>query len=197
VILFDEVEKAHPDVFNVLLQLLDDGRLTDAQGRTVDFKNTVVILTSNIGSPLLLEGIDAHGEISAPARDGVMRELRAHFRPEFLNRLDDVVLFRPLTLPEIEQIVDLLTADLRRRLEERGVHLELTAAARTLVAREGFDPVYGARPLKRFLQRQLESRIGRALLAGEAPEGSTVRVELHDGALAVEIAQPEAVAVTN
>jgi len=187
VILFDEVEKAHPDVFNVLLQLLDDGRLTDAQGRTVDFKNTVVILTSNIGSPLLLEGIDARGEISESARDAVMRELRAHFRPEFLNRLDDIVLFRPLTLPEIERIVDLLTADLRRRLEERGVRLELTPEARTLVAREGFDPVYGARPLKRFLQRQLESRIGRALLAGEAREGATVEVGVRGGELAVEI----------
>jgi ATP-dependent Clp protease ATP-binding subunit ClpB len=177
------------------LQLLDDGRLTDAQGRTVDFKNTVVILTSNIGSPLLLEGIDARGEISESARDAVMRELRAHFRPEFLNRLDDIVLFRPLTLPEIEQIVDLLTTDLRKRLEERGVKLELSPEARTLVAREGFDPVYGARPLKRFLQRQLESRIGRALLAGEAPEGSTVRVELRGGEIAVGIVKPEPVAV--
>jgi ATP-dependent Clp protease ATP-binding subunit ClpB len=194
VILFDEIEKAHPDVFNVLLQLLDDGRLTDAQGRTVDFKNTVVILTSNIGSPILLEGIDARGEISEPARDAVMRELRGHFRPEFLNRLDDVVLFRPLSLPEIERIVELLTADLRARLAERGVALELAPEARTLVAREGFDPVYGARPLKRFLQRQLESRIGRALLAGEATEGSVVRVGVRQGELAVEIeaAQPSA-----
>jgi len=187
VILFDEIEKAHPDVFNVLLQLLDDGRLTDAQGRTVDFKNTVVILTSNIGSPLLLEGIDPRGEISDAAREAVLRELRGHFRPEFLNRLDDIVLFRPLTLLEIERVVDLLTADLRRRLAERGVRLELDPAARTLVAREGFDPVYGARPLKRFLQRQLESRIGRALLAGEAAEGATVHVAVRDGELAVEI----------
>ncbi|HLF56791.1 MAG TPA: AAA family ATPase, partial [Thermoanaerobaculia bacterium] len=193
VILFDEVEKAHSDVFNVLLQLLDDGRLTDAQGRTVDFKNTVVILTSNIGSPLLLEGIDARGEISEAARDAVMRELRGHFRPEFLNRLDDVVLFRPLSLPEIEQIVELLTADLRQRLEERGVRLELTPEARTLVAREGFDPVYGARPLKRFLQRHLESRIGRALLAGEASDGSTVRVSVRGGELDVAIESPAAV----
>ncbi len=192
VILFDEVEKAHSDVFNVLLQLLDDGRLTDAQGRTVDFKNTVVILTSNIGSPLLLEGIDAAGQIREETREAVMRELRGHFRPEFLNRLDDVVLFRPLTLPEIEKIVDLLTADLCSRLAERGVSLALTPAARTLVAKEGFDPVYGARPLKRFLQRQLESRIGRALLAGEAPEGSTIEVGAAEGALTVEIRAPEA-----
>jgi ATP-dependent Clp protease ATP-binding subunit ClpB len=191
VILFDEVEKAHPDVFNVLLQLLDDGRLTDAQGRTVDFKNTVVILTSNIGSPLLLEGIDARGEIRESAREAVLRELRGHFRPEFLNRLDDVVLFRPLTLAEIERIVNLLTEDLRRRLAERGVALELTPEARTFVAREGFDPVYGARPLKRFLQRQLESRIGRALLAGEATEGSKVEVSLAGGELAVAIRAPE------
>ncbi len=196
VILFDEVEKAHPDVFHVLLQLLDDGRLTDAQGRTVDFKNTVVILTSNIGSPLLLEGIDASGEIRESVRDAVMRELRAQFRPEFLNRLDDIVIFKPLTLPEIEQIVDLLTEDLRHRLAERGVRLELTPEARTLIAREGFDPVYGARPLKRFLQRQLESRIGRALLSGEAAEGAAVRVEVREGSLVVEIAAPAPVAAT-
>ncbi|HLF57334.1 MAG TPA: AAA family ATPase, partial [Thermoanaerobaculia bacterium] len=184
VILFDEIEKAHPDVFNVLLQLLDDGRLTDAQGRTVDFKNTVVILTSNIGSPRLLDGIDERGEIRESAREAVLGELRAHFRPEFLNRLDDIVLFRPLKLEEIERIVDLLTADLRARLADRRVTLELTPEARTLVAREGFDPVYGARPLKRFLQRQLESRIGRALVAGEAPEGSVVEVGVRGGELA-------------
>jgi len=187
VILFDEVEKAHHDVFNVLLQLLDDGRLTDAQGRTVDFKNTVVILTSNIGSQFLVEGVTDRGEIREAARDAVLRELRAHFRPEFLNRLDDIVLFRPLTLREIEQIVDLLTSELRQRLAERGVGLELTAAAREFVAREGYDPVYGARPLKRFLQKQLESRIARALIGGEAPEGSVVRVGVADGALSVAI----------
>ncbi|HEX9800452.1 MAG TPA: ATP-dependent chaperone ClpB [Thermoanaerobaculia bacterium] len=187
VILFDEIEKAHPDVFNVLLQLLDDGRLTDAQGRTVDFKNTVVILTSNIGSPRLLDGIDERGEIRESAREAVLGELRAHFRPEFLNRLDDIVLFRPLKLEEIERIVDLLTADLRARLADRRVTLELTPEARTLVAREGFDPVYGARPLKRFLQRQLESRIGRALLAGEAAEGAVVAVGVRGGELAVVI----------
>jgi ATP-dependent Clp protease ATP-binding subunit ClpB len=191
VILFDEIEKAHHDVFNVLLQLLDDGRLTDAQGRTVDFKNTVVILTSNIGSQFLIEGVTDRGEIREAARDSVMRELRAHFRPEFLNRLDDIVLFRPLTLPEIETIVDLLTAELRKRLAERQVALELTPAAREFVARAGYDPVYGARPLKRFLQRQLESRIARALVAGEAGEGSTVRVGVAGEALTVEIAPPE------
>ena len=196
VILFDEIEKAHHDVFNVLLQLLDDGRLTDAQGRTVDFKNTVVILTSNIGSQFLIEGVTDRGEIREAARDAVMRELRQHFRPEFLNRLDDTVLFRPLTLPEIEQIVDLLTAELRKRLAERQVALEITPAAREFVARSGYDPVYGARPLKRFLQKQLESRIARALIGGEAGEGSTVRVDAADGALTVGIeravASPEA-----
>jgi ATP-dependent Clp protease ATP-binding subunit ClpB len=195
VILFDEIEKAHHDVFNVLLQLLDDGRLTDAQGRTVDFKNTVVILTSNVGSPFLIEGVTADGEIRESARDAVMRELRAQFRPEFLNRLDDIVLFRPLTLAEIERIVDLLTADLRKRLADRGVRLEMSEAARELVAREGYDPVYGARPLKRFLQRQLESRIARALIGGEAGEGATVRVDAGPGGLAVEIVSPAAVPV--
>ncbi|KAB2958259.1 MAG: ATP-dependent chaperone ClpB, partial [Thermoanaerobaculia bacterium] len=192
VILFDEIEKAHHDVFNVLLQLLDDGRLTDAQGRTVDFKNTVVILTSNIGSPILMEGIDERGEITEPARAAVMAELRRHFRPEFLNRVDDIVLFKPLRLDEIEQIVGLLAEDLRRRLAERGIALELTAPARAFVAREGFDPVFGARPLKRFLQHELESRIARALVSGEAPEGATVEVGVADGRLSVEIRQPGA-----
>jgi ATP-dependent Clp protease ATP-binding subunit ClpB len=187
VILFDEVEKAHHDVFNVLLQLLDDGRLTDSQGRTVDFRNTVVILTSNIGSHHLMDGIDERGELRESARDAVLGELRSHFRPEFLNRLDDVVLFRPLRLEEIERIVELLAEDLRRRLAGRGLKLELSPAARTFVARAGFDPVYGARPLKRFLQHELESRVARALIAGEAVEGSTVEVGVKDGRLAVDI----------
>ncbi|HXU29058.1 MAG TPA: ATP-dependent chaperone ClpB [Thermoanaerobaculia bacterium] len=194
VILFDEVEKAHGDVFNVLLQLLDDGRLTDAQGRTVDFKNTVVIMTSNIGSHFLLEGLSPEGEITEQARDQVMGELRRHFRPEFLNRIDDVVLFRPLTLPEIEKIVDLQTSDLRKRLADRHVRLELSPAARTLVAREGFDPVYGARPLKRFLQRQLESKIGRALIAGDIHDGGALRVDVEGGQLTVAIENPAVVA---
>ena len=175
----------------MLLQILDDGRLTDGQGRTVDFKNTVIIMTSNIGSQHLLEGITAHGEITEPARQAVMRELRAHFRPEFLNRVDDVVLFRPLRLEEIERIVDLMTADLRQRLADRGISLLLTEPARLLVAREGFDPVYGARPLRRYLQRQLETRIGRALIAGEAVEGSAIEVGVGDGGPAVTIRQPE------
>jgi len=190
VILFDEIEKAHHDVFNVLLQILDDGRLTDSQGRTVDFKNTVIIMTSNIGSQHLLEGMTDRGEISEAARAAVLRELRAHFRPEFLNRVDDIVLFKTLTLPEIERIVDLQTEDLKRRLAGRGVQLELAEPARQLVARQGFDPVYGARPLKRFLQHQLESRIGRALIAGEVHDGARLTVDVKDGALAVEIRNP-------
>ncbi len=191
VILFDEIEKAHHDVFNVLLQILDDGRVTDSQGRTVDFKNTVIIMTSNIGSHHLLEGMTPTGEISDTARDAVLRELRSHFRPEFLNRVDDIVLFRTLTLPEIERIVDLQTEDLRKRLIDRGIRLELSEPARVLVARQGFDPVYGARPLKRYLQHELESKIGRALIAGDVHDGALLRVGLKDGALAVEIENPK------
>jgi len=187
VILFDEVEKAHPDVFNVLLQILDDGRATDSQGRTVDFKNTVVIMTSNIGSQHLLEGVTDAGEIDERVRDRVLREMRGHFRPEFLNRVDDIVIFKPLTLAEIERIVDLLIAELRARLADRRVALELTPAAREFAAREGFDPVYGARPLKRYLQREIETRVGRALIAGEAAEGAVIRVDARDGKLEVGV----------
>jgi ATP-dependent Clp protease ATP-binding subunit ClpB len=182
VVLFDEVEKAHPDVFNTLLQLLDDGRLTDAQGRTVDFRNTVVVMTSNIGSQYLLAGVTPDGDIKEDARTQVMTELRAHFRPEFLNRVDDVVLFKPLTLPEIEKVVDLLVADLRRRLAGRRLDLRLTEPARRHIAAEGFDPVYGARPLRRYLQREVETRIGRALLGGDVTDGSTVIVDYREGA---------------
>jgi ATP-dependent Clp protease ATP-binding subunit ClpB len=185
VILFDEIEKAHNDVFNVLLQILDDGRLTDAQGRTVDFKNTVIIMTSNIGSPYLLEGVTAHGEIKEQARAQVMAELRHHFRPEFLNRVDDIVLFKPLTLEEVTNIVSLLVQDLVRRLKDRRIQLEISSAARELIAQAGYDPVFGARPLKRYLQRELETRIGRALITGTVLDGATVRVEVQDGALVV------------
>jgi ATP-dependent Clp protease ATP-binding subunit ClpB len=166
VVLFDEIEKAHPDVFNTLLQVLDDGRLTDAQGRTVNFRNTVIIMTSNIGSQYLLDGVTSDGEIKSDARDLVMAELRSRFRPEFLNRLDDIVLFKPLTQPEIERIVDLMFTGLRQRLAERSLTLELTEQARRLIAQQGFDPVYGARPLRRFIARDVETRIGRALVAG-------------------------------
>ncbi len=187
VVLFDEIEKAHPDVFNVLLQILEDGRLTDSHGRTVNFRNTVLIMTSNVGSPYLLEGVTDQGEIDASAREKVFAELRAAFRPEFLNRVDETVLFKPLRLDEIEQIVDLLVADVRQRLDHRKVSLEISDAARALIAREGFDPVYGARPLRRFIQRELETRIARALIAGEAGEGSDVRVDVTDGHLDIRI----------
>jgi ATP-dependent Clp protease ATP-binding subunit ClpB len=186
VILFDEIEKAHADVFNVLLQILDDGRVTDSQGHTVDFKNTVIIMTSNIGSHHLLEGVRPDGELTDAARDAVMRELRGHFRPEFLNRVDDLVLFKPLTLAEIEQVVDLQMADLRRRLAERKISIELTEPAREFVARQGFDPVFGARPLKRFLQHQVESRVGRAIIAGDVGEGSRLVVDVREGELVVD-----------
>jgi ATP-dependent Clp protease ATP-binding subunit ClpB len=191
VILFDEIEKAHNDVFNVLLQILDDGRVTDAQGRTVNFKNTVVIMTSNIGSPYLLEGVTASGEITEQARAAVLREMRQHFRPEFLNRVDDIVLFKPLTFEEIKQIVELLTAELRKRLADRDIQLELGDMAREFVARKGFDPVYGARPLRRFLQHELETRIGRALVAGDVREGAKIRVEMTGDNLTVEIDNPQ------
>jgi ATP-dependent Clp protease ATP-binding subunit ClpB len=177
VVLFDEIEKAHPDVFNALLQILDDGRLTDSQGRTVNFRNTVIIMTSNIGSLHLLDGITETGEIREPARELVMGELREQFRPEFLNRVDEIVLFKPLSLNEIERIVDLQIADVRARLADRRVELELTEEARVLIAREGYDPVYGARPLRRFIQREVETRIGRALISGEIGEGDTILVD--------------------
>ncbi len=187
VILFDEIEKAHNDVFNVLLQILDDGRVTDAQGRTVDFKNTVIIMTSNIGSQHLLEGIDEHGRIRDRARDAVMSEMRSHFRPEFLNRIDDIVLFKALQLDEIKQIVGLQVEELGRRLQDNGAILEITEAASEFIARAGYDPVYGARPLKRYLQHELETRIGRAIVAGELVEGTLIQVDVRDGGLAVDL----------
>ncbi|MDE2801088.1 MAG: AAA family ATPase, partial [Gemmatimonadota bacterium] len=186
VILFDEIEKAHSDVFNILLQLLDDGRLTDAQGHVVDFKNTVVIMTSNIGSPYLLEGVTDDGEIRDSARDAVMTELRQQFRPEFLNRIDDVVLFKPLLLSEITRIVDLLIVDLHNRLSDRQIGLTLTEDAKGFIARKGFDPVFGARPLKRFLQHELETRIGRALISGDISDGAQIEVDVADGDLVIK-----------
>lgn len=189
VILFDEIEKAHHDVFNVLLQVLDDGRVTDSQGRTVDFKNTVIILTSNIGSPHLLEGITRDGSIADAARAKVMSELRQHFRPEFLNRIDDIVLFKPLQLSEISRIVDLLLAEVRGRLKDRDIGLEVTTEAREFIAKAGYDPVYGARPLKRYLQRELETKIGRKLIAGEVQDHSVILVDVVSDALEVR-AQP-------
>jgi ATP-dependent Clp protease ATP-binding subunit ClpB len=185
VVLLDEIEKAHPDVFNVLLQILDDGRLTDSQGRTVNFKNTIVIMTSNIGSGVLLEGIDAEGHLEESVRDEVMQKLRGHFRPEFLNRVDDVVLFKPLTLEEIERIVDLLVAELAQRLSEQDIAIDVEPAARAYIAREGFDPVYGARPLKRFLQREVETPVARMIVAGEVVPGGRANVGVKGDALTV------------
>jgi ATP-dependent Clp protease ATP-binding subunit ClpB len=180
VVLFDEIEKAHADVFNTLLQVLDDGRLTDAQGRTVDFRNTVVIMTSNIGSEYLLEGVTPSGEIKPDARDLVMAELRRHFRPEFLNRVDDIVLFKALTEPEIERIVELMLNDLRVRLADHQMGLVVSDDARQFIARRGFDPVYGARPLRRFIAHEVETRIARALLRGDVPDASEIHLELFD-----------------
>lgn len=190
VVLFDEIEKAHADVFNTLLQVLDDGRITDSQGRQVDFRNTVIIMTSNIGSQHLLDGVTVDGEIKPDARERVMAELRGHFRPEFLNRVDDIVLFSPLTLPQIEHIVELQLTDLRNRLSERQIHLEITPEARRLIAEHGFDPVYGARPLRRYIAHEVETQIGRALLRGEIKPDGTISVTVDGGELAVTYAEP-------
>ncbi|MEE9391416.1 MAG: ATP-dependent chaperone ClpB [Planctomycetota bacterium] len=190
VILFDEIEKAHPDVFNVLLQVLDDGHVTDSKGRNVSFRNTVIIMTSNIGSHFLLDAITSSGTIDDQTRNQVMAELRGHFRPEFLNRVDETILFKPLTLKEIERIVDLLVEDLRQRLSGRQLKLEVSEEARAFIAREGYDPVYGARPLKRFLQRELETKIGRELIAGDVLDGATLRVSFEDDALRIVFENP-------
>ncbi|MGW5257627.1 ATP-dependent chaperone ClpB [Streptomyces sp. NPDC004012] len=191
VVLFDEIEKAHTDVFNTLLQVLDDGRITDAQGRTVDFRNTVIIMTSNIGSQYLLDGVTAEGEIKPDARALVMGELRGHFRPEFLNRVDDIVLFKPLGEAQIERIVELQFDELRRRLAERRITVELTDTAREFIAHQGYDPVYGARPLRRYISHEVETLVGRALLRGDVQDGATVRVDARDGELVVTYDQPE------
>ncbi|WP_134699823.1 ATP-dependent chaperone ClpB [Ammoniphilus sp. YIM 78166] len=185
VILFDEIEKAHADVFNILLQILDDGRVTDSHGRTVDFKNTIIIMTSNIGSVFLLDGIDDEGQIRDTARQQVIQELKRHFRPEFLNRIDDTVLFKPLTTSEIVRIVDLLLTDLQQRLHAQDIELELTPGAKNLIAQLGYDPVYGARPLKRFIQKQVETPVARALISGEAKPGSRVTLDEKEGLLRV------------
>jgi len=183
VILFDEIEKAHPDVFNALLQILDDGRLTDNKGRVVDFKNTVVIMTSNVGSQLLMDGIDCAGAIPEAVRARVMEELRLSFKPEFLNRVDEIVLFKPLTPEELARIVDLQFEQLRRRLHDQEIELSLSPEARTLIARQAYDPVFGARPLKRFLQRHLESALARRILKGEIIPGSRTVVGVSGGEL--------------
>ena len=187
VVLFDEVEKAHPDVFNVLLQVLDDGRITDSQGRTVDFKNTILIMTSNIGSAYLLEGIDENGNISEASQKAVTDDLRAHFRPEFLNRLDEIIMFKPLTKDNIYHIIDLLVADVNRRLREKEVGIELTEAAKARIVEGGYEPMYGARPLKRDLQKNVETTAARLMLEGNVGSGDTILIDDQDGKLTARV----------
>ena len=183
VVLFDEIEKAHPDVFNVLLQVLDDGRITDSQGRTVDFKNTILIMTSNIGANYLLEGIKDDGSIDEQSQEMVMGDLKAHFRPEFLNRLDEIIMFKPLTKTNVRSIIDLLVADVNRRLEERELSVELTDAAKDFVVEGGYEPMYGARPLKRYLQKNVETLAAKLILAGDVGRGDTILIDVKDGKL--------------
>ena len=185
VVLFDEIEKAHPDVFNVLLQVLDDGRITDSQGRTIDFKNTILIMTSNIGSPYLLDGIDEKGDIKPEAQEQVMGDLRGHFRPEFLNRLDEIIMFKPLTKDNVGKIVDLMVKELSDRLADQELSLELTDAAKQMVVDNGYDPVYGARPLKRYLQNYVETLTAKKILSGDVHAGDTIVLDVKDGAFTV------------
>ena len=187
VVLFDEIEKAHPDVFNVLLQVLDDGRITDSQGRTVDFKNTILIMTSNIGSPYLLDGIDENGEIKTEAQSQVMDDLRGHFRPEFLNRLDEIIMFKPLTKSNIGKIVDLMVGELDKRLADQELSLELTDTAKDQVIENGYDPVYGARPLKRYLQKYVETLAARKILSGDVHAGDTLVLDVQNGEFIVTV----------
>ncbi|KAF5074079.1 Chaperone protein ClpB [anaerobic digester metagenome] len=187
VILFDEIEKAHRDVFNILLQVLDDGRITDSQGRTVDFKNTIIILTSNIGSQYLIEGMDAIGNLRPEATQQVMAELRASFRPEFLNRLDEIVMYKPLTMPEISRIMDLMLAEIGRRLEDKNITLKLSPQARDLIVKEGYNPVYGARPLRRYLQGSVETLLARAIISGEVDQNKDILFTVKDGTLTMEV----------
>ena len=183
VVLFDEVEKAHPDVFNVLLQVLDDGRITDSQGRTVDFKNTIIIMTSNLGSDIILDGIGADGAISAAARDSVTALLRRSFRPEFLNRVDEIVFYRPLTKENIYGIVDLLVADLEKRLSDKRIGLSVTTAAKDFIISSAYDPTYGARPLKRFLQSKVETLIARKIIAEDIAPDTVITIDVENGEL--------------
>ena len=186
VVLFDEIEKAHHDVFNALLQILDDGRLTDSHGRTVDFKNTTIIMTSNIGAQFMLEGIKPDGEFEDGVAENVMDALKAHFRPEFLNRVDETVLFKPLHKTQIAQIIELMLDDLRVRLKDRKITLKLTDEAKTFITNTAYDPVYGARPLRRYLQAHVETPLAKALISGEIGEGEHVVIDVRDGALAFE-----------
>ncbi len=187
VILFDEIEKAHPDVFNVLLQVLDDGRITDSQGRTVDFKNTILIMTSNIGSSYLLEGIDEKGDINEQSAELVRRDLKNHFRPEFLNRLDEIIMFKPLTKENIGDIVTLMMRDLNRRLDDKEISVELTEAAKDFIIEEAYDPIYGARPLRRFLQKTVETLSAKLILSGQIGIGDTIMMDLEEGRLTARL----------
>ena len=187
VVLFDEIEKAHPDVFNILLQVLDDGRITDSQGRTVDFKNTILIMTSNIGASYLLDGIDDEGNIEEDAVNAVMDDLRNHFRPEFLNRLDETIMFKPLTKDNISNIVVLILKDLNRRLEDKGLKIELSDKATDYIVENGYDPQYGARPLKRFMQKNVETLAAKIILGGEIASGSTIDVDVKDDELTASV----------
>jgi ATP-dependent Clp protease ATP-binding subunit ClpB len=187
VVLFDEIEKAHPDVFNVLLQVLDDGRITDSQGRTVDFKNTILIMTSNIGATYLLDGISEDGSIRETAEQAVMSDLRNHFRPEFLNRLDEIILFKPLTKDNIGGIIKLLVDDINVRLEEKEIRIALSEDAERFIIENGYDPVYGARPLKRFMQKHVETLAARLILGDKVRAGNTIELSVKDGQLAAEV----------
>ena len=187
VVLFDEVEKAHPDVFNVLLQVLDDGRITDSTGKTVDFKNTIIIMTSNIGSQYLLDGIDETGSITPEAEAMVMNDLRGHFRPEFLNRLDEIILFKPLTKENIAGIIDLMIQDLNKRIGDKELKIELTDSAKQFVVDRGYDPVYGARPLKRYLQNYVETLAAKKILSGDVHAGDTLVLDVENGEYVVKV----------
>ncbi|MBQ7146699.1 MAG: AAA family ATPase, partial [Lachnospiraceae bacterium] len=186
VVLFDEIEKAHPDVFNILLQVLDDGRITDSQGRTVDFKNTIIIMTSNLGSMILLEDAKDDGAISEATRQAVMATLRQSFRPEFLNRVDEIVFYKPLSEGDIRAIIDLQMLSLGKRLGERELKLQLSEAAKNKIVAEGYDPAFGARPIKRYIQAHIETAIARAILSDRFKAGDTVQVDVKDGAWSVE-----------
>ena len=192
ILIFDEIEKAHPDVFDILLQVLDDGRITDSQGRTVDFKNTIIIMTSNLGSQELLEGIEADGSISTECENRVMDELKGHFRPEFLNRLDEIIMFKPLTKDNIGHIITLLMADLNKRLVDKEITVELTDTAKQFITDNGYDPVYGARPLKRYLQKHVETLAAKLILADGVRAGDTILIDVKDGKLSASAVQKNA-----
>ncbi len=187
VVLFDEIEKAHPDVFNILLQVLDDGRITDSQGRTVDFKNTILIMTSNIGSSYLLEGINENGEITEEARNRVEHELKNHFRPEFINRLDEIIMFKPLTRDNISGIIDILMDNLNDRVADKDLSITLTEAAKDYITEHGYDPVYGARPLKRYLQKNVETMTAKLILGDDLETGNRIIMDVENDKLVTRV----------